>query len=416
MRKNDDKKVLNYVVIIFFAAAIFGFLMQKYGKKTILYDRNGETYAYVKNENTIEEAFKKAELKTFEGKTIKKEDILQRKDFAFFKKNASEEELAQAFAENLPKYEIAWVVYKNGTPICGLKNRGDILDMLSQLKTFFVSKVVSTDTRVDTKITELDFIDRIEIKSASINSEKVLSKSEFYTKILKATKETAVEVSENMKDEPTVVSNNMFSLNIEIRDKKTENIKLPQTTIVNYDETLEKGKRIVDRSGTDGKLVRESENRYINGQIVSSSFVKETVEVEPNSEIVRVGDRDEALKVRFIWPAIGIITSGFGPRYDGFHRGLDIAAYLGSTVRASYEGTVTFAGRQGSYGNVVIIEHKDGYETRYAHLLKPLVKTGERVEQNEAIGQMGSTGNSTGPHVHFEILKNGELLNPEDEL
>ena len=207
-----------------------------------------------------------------------------------------------------------------------------------------------------------------------------------------------------------------FSLDIIIKDKRTERVVLPQTTILNYDETLEKGEEVVEREGVDGELLRNSENFFINGQVVKTEVLDEVVSVEPSSEIRRVGDRDEAMKPKFGWPSIGRITSGFGPRFDGFHRGLDIANYLGATVRASQRGKVVFAGFSGSYGNVVIIDHKGGYQTRYAHLLKPLVSVSQIVDKNEAIGLMGSTGNSTGSHVHFEILKNGELIDPEGEL
>jgi murein DD-endopeptidase MepM/ murein hydrolase activator NlpD len=112
-------------------------------------------------------------------------------------------------------------------------------------------------------------------------------------------------------------------------------------------------------------------------------------------------------------------TSDFGIRSNPFgggkaegHGGVDWAAPEGTPVMASADGVVTFAGGGGSYGNVVYIKHSNGMSTRYAHNSKILVKKGQKVKQGETIAQSGSSGRSTGPHVHFEVLKNGKRLDP----
>tara|TARA_Y100001934_G_scaffold80850_1_gene100339 strand:+ start:415 stop:1866 length:1452 start_codon:yes stop_codon:yes gene_type:complete len=94
------------------------------------------------------------------------------------------------------------------------------------------------------------------------------------------------------------------------------------------------------------------------------------------------------------------------------HLGTDYAASHGTPVFATAIGTVTHAGNQGGYGLLVEIEHANGYRTRYAHLSKVLVKRGQRVAQQQTVGRVGSTGRSTGPHLHYEILKNGRQINP----
>ena len=114
----------------------------------------------------------------------------------------------------------------------------------------------------------------------------------------------------------------------------------------------------------------------------------------------------------------GYISSYFGLRPDPFngriarHTGLDIAVPAGTPVRAVAEGMVTFAGVRGGYGKVVEIDHGNGYMTRYAHNSKLLVHPGERVRVGQAISRVGSTGRSTGPHVHFEVWYKGRVLNP----
>ena len=94
------------------------------------------------------------------------------------------------------------------------------------------------------------------------------------------------------------------------------------------------------------------------------------------------------------------------------HLGTDYAASHGTPVFATAIGTVTHAGKRGAYGLLVEIEHANGYRTRYAHLSKVLVKRGQRVAQQQTVGRVGSTGRSTGPHLHYEILKNGRQINP----
>ena len=110
----------------------------------------------------------------------------------------------------------------------------------------------------------------------------------------------------------------------------------------------------------------------------------------------------------------GTITSVYGRRSSGFHTGLDLATSTGTPIYASASGTVTFAGTQGGYGKLVIIDHGNGYQTYYAHCSAIYVTAGQKVNQGDNISAVGSTGNSTGPHVHFEIRYNGSTLNPQN--
>lgn len=115
----------------------------------------------------------------------------------------------------------------------------------------------------------------------------------------------------------------------------------------------------------------------------------------------------------YIWPAKGVLTSGYGPRWGRMHRGIDIAAPTGTPIHAAADGIVKSAGwNRGGYGYLVDIRHSDGTLTRYAHNSKLLVKKGQQVQQGQKISLMGSTGFSTGPHLHFEIRPNGKARNP----
>lgn len=119
----------------------------------------------------------------------------------------------------------------------------------------------------------------------------------------------------------------------------------------------------------------------------------------------------------FINPvAEGYISSSFGERNGRRHTGLDIAAPQGSEIMAAADGLATFAGENGGYGNYLVIDHGGGVETRYAHCSEILVKEGDRVGRGEVVALVGSTGNSTGPHLHFEITENGEFLDPAERV
>ena len=120
-----------------------------------------------------------------------------------------------------------------------------------------------------------------------------------------------------------------------------------------------------------------------------------------------------------IRPATGWTTSRFGYRISPFtgrrefHKGFDIANRKGTPIIATANGTVTFTGKKGSYGNIVVIDHGHGMVTRYGHTDKILVKRGDKVKRGDSIALVGNTGRSTGPHVHYEVHLNGIPVNPE---
>jgi len=150
------------------------------------------------------------------------------------------------------------------------------------------------------------------------------------------------------------------------------------------------GRRIDQRSGQFTAL----ENVILGRQL--------SLEIKPSGRPVREG----------------YISSYFGERMDpfngedAFHKGVDFASDAGSDVLAVASGIVTWAGPREGYGNVVELNHGNGYVTRYAHAARTLVAVGDEVERGQAVAVVGSTGRSTGPHVHFEVLKDGRQIDP----
>ena len=146
-------------------------------------------------------------------------------------------------------------------------------------------------------------------------------------------------------------------------------------------------------------------------------------EIDPVTERANevLGQLDElnlyriaAQKLPFGFPVRGTYrsTSGFGPRWGRMHEGHDWAGPRGTPIHATADGVVTFAGRQGGYGNMIKIRHDFGFETRYAHLSRFRVQVGQRVSRGDRIGDMGNTGRSTGTHLHYEVRVGGKAINP----
>jgi murein DD-endopeptidase MepM/ murein hydrolase activator NlpD len=127
------------------------------------------------------------------------------------------------------------------------------------------------------------------------------------------------------------------------------------------------------------------------------------------------GDGSQSMEM----PVNGRLTSGFGSRfhpilgYRRFHAGLDLAAAAGTPIVAAADGKVVSAGWAGGYGRAVMIVHASGIETKYGHMSRIAAYAGETVHRGDVIGYVGSSGLSTGPHLHFEVLKNGRPVNPQ---
>lgn len=135
--------------------------------------------------------------------------------------------------------------------------------------------------------------------------------------------------------------------------------------------------------------------------------------------VTNISSSKVSLGISLTKPVSGVISSRFGVRSSirsSAHTGLDIATSTGTPIAAAASGTVTFSGWKGSYGNLLVITHSNGVQTYYGHCSKLYVSAGQTVSQGQTIAAVGSTGNSTGPHLHFEIRVNGIAYNPQNYL
>lgn len=179
-------------------------------------------------------------------------------------------------------------------------------------------------------------------------------------------------------------------------------------------------KKII-RSGVEGEKEVVYHITLRNGYQHTLDAIKETTLKEPTNAVVRIGTRTTVSRggrVNYGVVQGKRISSAYGWRIHPitgqrrFHDGLDITANHGNAVYAYTDGRVIQAGWNGGYGNCILIDHGNGLRTRYAHLSRINVKVGQQVKVGQRIGAVGSTGNSTGPHLHFEVIKNGKTQNP----
>ncbi len=180
------------------------------------------------------------------------------------------------------------------------------------------------------------------------------------------------------------------------------------------DNNLYEGVRVTTDNGVKGKTKVITVSSYVNGELIATMTETEVIDTGVPAKIA-VGTKQRPLGVgtgSFIMPTSGRHTSSYGQRWGRMHYGIDIAAKVGTPIYAADDGVVSCAEYKNSFGNLVKIDHQNGFETYYAHNSQILVSVGQPVKKGQLIAKMGSTGRSTGSHCHFEIHYNGVAMNP----
>lgn len=257
----------------------------------------------------------------------------------------------------------------------------------------------------------------------------------------------------NIKNPNFLQLDQILFIPFEKNDFRDDNVKTNlQTTKTNDKKVNHKNKavslptsrenNIVHRLAS-GETLAKLSKRYkisINKIIASNPELKSKKPklnepiIIPINDLNRSGGRDRNIRIasrslmsgvnsegvrssgRFLWPAKGEFSSPFGRRGREFHKGIDVAAVVGTPINAAMQGKVVYTGWESGYGQTVEIRHGDNLVTRYAHCSKIFVSVGQVVETGEHIAAIGMTGHVTGPHVHFEVLVNGVQVNPRNYL
>ena len=339
----------------------------------------------------------------------------------------------------------------NGAQVAILPSQGDVQTLL---KTY---QAVYTKPSEDNKVTSVEFSEPIATKPVEVHPDQIKPLDQAL-KQLKEGKTSTTEYTAQANDSWWLIARENDMLTQEVlaaNPRMTEDSKIkagqkiniasvtpyltvmskgtltstetiPYDVVTTTDTKLDFGDTVVKEQGSDGSKVVTYSYLQKNGETVSQQVVEEKVSKQPVTQVVSEGPTLTAVSMSvsrgsksskmFAWPLRGPINSPYGSRWGKLHNGLDIGGGTGSSYSAAASGTVTAAGWGGGYGNMIVIDHGNGVSTRYGHSSKLLVSVGDRVEQGETIGLVGSTGHSTGPHLHFEVMINGSTVNPANYL
>ena len=208
-------------------------------------------------------------------------------------------------------------------------------------------------------------------------------------------------------------------LTVQFTEHVTEEIKSPFETVVETSDKMFTTQSEEKVKGVNGVRRVVADKVYVAGVNVGETILEETVITEAVARVVVKGTKkveNTSGSSTYVWPAQGRVSSEYGSRWGRTHHGIDIAASTGTPIYAVRDGKVTFSGTNGNYGKMIKIDHGGGIETRYAHCSVLKVSSGTSVKKGQLIALVGSTGNSTGPHLHFEVRVGGDSKNPRSYL
>ncbi len=352
-------------------------------------------------------------------------------------KLADKDSLENALLSNIDTMVEAYSVYVDGEQMFGVSSEEAAEWVFAKYKQKYTGEQISDDMAVDF-------------------CEDIMVKKEFVHIAMLQTPETALEVlSGNDKELATykVQSDDTlwdiaekYDTTVEhilaMNDSVTDNIKegmelkieeaVPKLSVrsvqtvsltepVPYkvekikDDSLYEGRTVVSRKGQDGSAKVLAKVTKINGVQVEKTVIESETVSQPVSQVEKIGTKKRPPTTgsgTFIRPSYGTLTSRYGRRWGRNHNGIDIGGSHNSPIKAADGGIVTYAGWMSGYGNYVIINHENGYQTAYGHCASLTVKVGDRVAKGDVVAKMGNTGRSTGTHLHFEVRKNGQYVDP----
>lgn len=336
----------------------------------------------------------------------------------------------------------AYCIFIDGKKIGAVEDKSIAEEVFREIEQKYTSQMEKS------KIEKIEILEKWETKEDNISLDKVVSKDEMVDLLCTSGQkeslhtvvagETLADIAKTystteediLKDNPNVDKKKLIVgdklvikqeapiLTVRITEKVTYEKVIEHKVKKKDSEDIYEGYSETQQTGEDGLSEVTSRIVLVNGEQIEETPLVTTVKKEPVTEIILVGIKERPPSVgsgKYIWPLEAgkyTITSKFGPRWGRFHYGLDMGIPTGNKVLAADGGIVTKAGYSGGYGYLVTIDHQNGMETRYAHNSQILVSVGDEVFQGMEIAKSGNTGNSTGPHLHFEVRVNGEAKNP----
>ena len=407
---------------------------------------NGVEICKVRNPKTVESSLhilKQKYQEKADSEISFSSEITYEKTRASSKEILKDDALVEVLGKNVEFKVQGCSLYADGNIIAVLKTKEKAEELLKEIQD---RSLAGADR---SKIKEIGFAEKVELKDEFIDASEIADKEEIIDFIIKGTNEIRthevksgesfwsisrkynMSLSDLEKANPGVNSERIQIgqvINL-IVPKPLISVKTVETITfiekaefdqkVEFSSSMYKDETSIRVKGIYGEKEVVADVTKVNGIETGRTILSEKMIKEPKTQIIVKGTKDPPPKKgtgTFSYPARGSITSRYGMRWGRRHTGIDIGAPYGSDVKASDGGEVTFVGYQGGYGKLIIIDHGANFVSYYGHLSKYSVKVGQKVYKGQKIGEVGSSGNSTGPHVHFEIRKNGVIQNPANYL
>ncbi len=401
---------------------------------------NGKSLGYIEDESVYNNAVELLSQRTVNTNNGYIESLTPKYSIASVSSsmNMSSETLCEALLADSSDVENAYGLYINGELCAAAKSYGDIQ---------FIMETFLDQYKTGTPGEKVSFMGTTDIISGLYSTDRIVSSDKFAKTISKKRTETQLytvmegdtaqsianvanmsykrlmKLNDNLQDTPEPGTSVLVEKELPVLKVQTvrtvtikEKIKFTKKTVKNNKKPTSYKKCVTKGENGEREVVKQVTE--INGVQVSSEVISSTVTKEPVEAVYEVGTK-KASSVgsgKFAWPVPGVrtISSPFGPRWGRFHKGVDISTsgVYGRTVVAADSGKATVKRTAGGYGLHIIISHGNGYSTCYAHLSAVSISSGATVSKGQAIGRVGNSGHSTGPHLHFEIRKNNSPTNP----
>lgn len=304
----------------------------------------------------------------------------------------SEEEIRDAIIESVDGVSKLYTVYVDGEPAGAMESEEEVQAILDNIKSEY-----SPENAEST-----EFVENIQVVNECVNEEKLSISAE--------------ELSRRLDPEN---ENSEYHLSVKSTAIVTYSDVVKYSTVTNEDDTMYEGDSEIIVEGVDGFSDFTALRTYINGKKDHDVIIAQDTITEPVTEVITVGTAERPSTEsygEFIFPTDGILTSEFGGRSvavgSSQHKGIDIGGSMGQDILAADGGEVILAEWYSGYGNYIQIKHDDGTVTAYGHCSELFVEQGDRVFRGQVIAAMGETGVASGVHLHFEVIINGEHVNP----
>jgi len=378
-----------------------------------------------------------------------------------FRAKTTNQETVQTIKDTFQLQAEASAIVIDGTPVVYLDNKDTAEEVIKKLKLQYVSEdqLIDLEARKaqdnaslpalqenESRILDVRLSKDVSIEAENIAPEKIMSADDAVTFLQKGTLEekkyaiqegdvletiaqsNGIKLADLLELNPGLTEDSLLQIGQEVNitalkpfievivDKEVnQKEEIPFANEVVEDSSMPKGETKEKQQGQNGSRSVTYAISEQNGVTVKKEQSNEQILQQPVNHIVVKGTKEIPSRGEgsFAWPTVGgYVSSQMGYRWGKMHKGIDIARPSDKTIKAADNGVVVSAGWDGGYGNKIVIDHQNGLRTLYGHMSSINVTVGQTVSKGTAIGVMGATGDATGVHLHFEVYKNGSLVNP----